>query len=171
MPSRTLAVQQGTAQPETIPAATTERCGQASSQPNMVSRVALRPVLATSRLDATEAAPEALYRQAGRESASTTTGSVSQDRREAPVPPLKAYAAVPNEITAEIQRLRQENADLKAELAAQEEKQRAEEHAETAVKPVEIAEEQRQQAGPASSEQLPEHSAASPPEETQQAPG
>lgn len=171
MPSRALAAQQGAAQPETIPAATAERCGQTRSVPDMANRVALRPVLGTSRLDATETDPEALYRQAARTSASVTSEPISQDRREDPVPPLKSYAAVPNEITAEIQRLRQENAELKAELAAQENKQSAEERSQTTVDPVEKAEEPRQSSAPTSSEQPSEHSTEDPPEGVQEPTG
>ncbi|NDR55784.1 hypothetical protein [Aliiruegeria sabulilitoris] len=171
MPSRALAAQQGAAQPETIPAATAERCGQTRSVPDMVNRVALRPVLGTSRVDATETDPEALYRQAARTSASVASEPNSQDRREAPVPPLKSYAAVPSEITAEIQRLRQENADLKAELAEQEKKQSPEERPEAAVDPVEKAQEPRQSSAPASSEQPPEHATEDPQEEAQEVSG
>ncbi len=149
---RSATSQNGTAPEATIPAAAPNKTGQ--SQASAVIQTqgnTIRAVLAPSRTEATVTNPEDLYRTPGAtaiaaSSVSTTSSGATRsetlqslEKRPDPPPPLSAYASIPSEVTAEIQRLRVENAELKMELA-EKDRQIEQAKAEAAAEPTQPAE-------------------------------
>lgn len=120
--SRAASAREGTAAQAPLPAvAAVQRSGGGTGVERVQGAAGIRAVLATGRSTATDTNPEDRHRPLSSPQHREEDPSARLQHRAPPPAPLTSYANIPTEVMAEIQRLRSENAELKAELAARQE--------------------------------------------------
>lgn len=102
---------------ETIPAASRGASPPSMTATTAAGSLAVQPVIATSRIGRTITDPEEIPRDATSGLADDMRTETPPAFRPDPVPPLRQFAAVPNQVSAEIERLRTELRDVEERLS------------------------------------------------------